>query len=49
LHFISPVATNRDYITAIWSVVIKQFECSIVTKMSEGLASRETTRFLTLR
>jgi len=27
----------------------KQFECSIVTKISEGIASRETTSFLTLR
>jgi len=28
---------------------IKQFECSIVTKISEGLASCQTIRFLTLR
>ena len=45
LHFISLAATIREYITAIWSVVIRQFECSIVTKISEGIASRETIRF----
>jgi len=33
----------------IWSGVVKQFECSIVTKILEGIASRETIRFLTLR
>jgi len=49
LHFISVVATIRECITAIWSVVIKHFECSVVTKISEGIASRETIRFLTLR
>jgi len=43
----SLVATIRECITANWSVVIKQFECSIVTKISEGMASRETIRFLT--
>jgi len=42
------VATIRECITAIWSVVMKQFECSIVTKMLEGIPSRETIRFLTL-
>ena len=48
LHFISLVATIRDSISAIYSVVIKQFECSIVTKISEGIASHETIRFLKL-
>jgi len=48
-HFISLVTTIRECITAIWSVVIKQFECSIVTKISEGIATRETIRFLSLR
>ena len=42
LHFILLVATIRQSITTIWSVAIKQFECSIVTKISEGIASRET-------
>jgi len=49
LHFISLVATNREYIAAIWSVVINHFVCSIVTKISDGIASRKTIRFLTLR
>ena len=35
--------------TAIWSVVVKQFECSIVTKILEGIAWRGTIRFLTLQ
>jgi len=30
-------------------VVIEQFECLIVSKISEGIAPRETIRFLTLR
>jgi len=49
LHLISLVATIQESITAYWSVVIKQFECSIVTKILEGIASRERIRFLTLR
>jgi len=47
-HFIPLGATIRECITAIYSVVIKQCECSIVTKISKGIASRETTRFLKL-
>jgi len=43
------VATIRECIAAVWSVVIKQFECSIVTKISEGIASQKTIRFITLR
>ena len=49
LHFISLVATIRECITASWSVVLKQFECSIVTKILQEIASRETIRLLTLR
>jgi len=39
LHFISLIATIRENITAISSVVTKQFE---MTKIVEGIASRET-------
>jgi len=49
LHFISLVATNRECITTIWSVVIKQFKYSIVTKISEEIAPHETIKFLALR
>ena len=47
-HFTSCYNSGMFY-RILWSAVVKQIECSIVTKLLEGIASRETIRFLTLR